>query len=178
MRNLLRTTETAYPLQSQRPRGLSRNGLFQTLLVVLVIDATLTAIRGVDFVRYVFTESRFALVGVVLWLGLSALSLFLVRRFRTWAAAGFPQKGRAFATTAYAYVLFAVVFGLTLEYLAGLVGVDWLETGGDEPNHIFTAVGLTITSVAFVMTVLTIRGITKTTRASRQGSFPSPDAGG
>lgn len=105
MRDLLRTTETAYPLQSQPPPGLSESGLFQTLLVVLVIDATLTAIRGVDFVRYVFTESRFALVGVVLWLGLSALSLFLFRRFRAWAAGGFAQYRPAVATVVYAYLL-------------------------------------------------------------------------
>ena len=85
--------------------GSSRSGLLQTLLVVLLIDATLTAIRGVDFVRYVFTESRVALVGMMLWLGMSALSLLLFRRFRTLAAAGFAQYRPAVVTVVCAYLL-------------------------------------------------------------------------
>lgn len=110
--------------------------------------------------------------------GLSALSLFLFRRFRDWAATGFPQHGRAVAIVVYAYLLFAVAFGLTLEYVAGLFGVDWLETGGDEPNRIFTAVGLTITGIGFLMIVLTVRGIWKVRRANRPRSVPLRDSKG
>jgi hypothetical protein len=135
--------------------------LFQSVLVVLVVDAILTAMRGVGFVRYVLTESRFAFGAVVLWLGLAALSLFLFRRFRSWTNAGFPRQGRAVATVIYAYLLFAFAFGLTLEYLAGLIGVDWLASEGDEPNRAFTAIGLTVGTIVLVVAFMTIRRIAK-----------------
>lgn len=109
------STQLQGPALSPRPR------LIRMVLVVLLIDSALTALRGVDFVRFAFTESRFAAVGVVLWIGVSALSVLLFRRFRLWAEAGFPQPGRAFAAAAYAYLLFALALGLTLEYLADLV---------------------------------------------------------
>jgi membrane protease YdiL (CAAX protease family) len=131
------------------------------VLVVLVVDATLTVIRGVGFLRYVITGSRFALGGVVLWLGLSAVSLFLFRRFRDWTAAGFPRRGRAVAIVVYAYLLFALAFGLTLENLAGMARVDWLADAGDEPNRGFTAVGLTVATIVLVVASMTIRSIAK-----------------
>jgi hypothetical protein len=104
------------------------------LLMVLLVDAISTALRGLDFVRYAFTESRVAIVAVILWLGLSALSLLLFRRLQDWAAAAFARYRSAVATVVYAYLLLAVSLGLTLEHLAELLGVDWLKTG--ETNRI------------------------------------------
>ena len=149
-----------------------RSRLFRGVLVVLAIDAILTAIRGVGFFRYVFTESRFALGAVVLWLGLSALSLFLFRRFRDWTDTGFPRRGKAVATVVYAYLLFAFAFGLALEYLAGLIGLGWLVSGGDEPNRVFTATGMAITGIVLVVATMTIRRIAVRDRVDSPSGLP------
>lgn len=104
---------------------------------VLVTDAVLLGIRGVEFLRFA-SESRFALVGAVAWLSISILSVRLSIRFRRWAALGFPHTTVAVATIGYAYVVLAMAIGLSLELVGSLLGTDALETSGDEPSRLFT----------------------------------------
>lgn len=139
----------------------TRSVLLDLVSWVLILDAVLTSARGIGFVPYLFAESRFALVAVVLWLGLAVFSLWVSRRFREWRSAGFRHRDLAIGAILYAYLLFAVSFGLSLESIGGLLGIGAFEITGEAPNHVFNAIALTVSGLSLALAAASIMSLPK-----------------
>jgi uncharacterized membrane protein len=52
--------------------------------------------------------------------------------------------------------MFAIAVGLSLEFVGSVLGLAALESGGDEPSAVFTAIGLSVSGLSLTLAVVTV----------------------